>query len=328
MKTTNINPQKVTTPLANWRGVGGEAFVCSIGFFDGVHRGHQWLIQQVKDEARRRDVRSLLITFDRHPRSVFAPESAPPLLTSMEEKMALLRATWVDDIYVLSFDRTMAALTAREFMQQVLKEQLGVTALVIGYDHHFGRPMGEGFADYQAYGQQLGIDVVLASELSDHHVSSSAVRRALEAGDISTANGLLGRPYSWTGRVVHGRAVGRQLGFPTANLQAVAPEKLLPAKGAYAVRVHNPSLMESGWEGAAMLNIGSRPTLDNGSDVSVEAHLFDFSGDLYGTTLTISFIDHLRPERRFTDETALAQQLAQDKEAAHIILYQTTNSTN
>ena len=303
--------------------------VCSIGFFDGVHRGHQWLIQQVKDEARRRDARSLLITFDRHPRSVFAPESAPQLLTSSEEKMALLRATGVDDIYILPFDRFMASLTAREFMQQVLKERLGVTALVIGYDHHFGRPMGEGFTDYQAYGRQLGIDVVLASELPGEHISSSAIRHALEAGNVRTASQLLGRPYSWTGRVVHGHAVGRQLGFPTANLEATEPDQLLPANGAYAVKVtlspDLPRLEETfpsltggvgGGSLPAMLNIGHRPTLDNGSDISIEAHLFDFSGDLYGKELTVSFIDRLRPERRFTDEAELTRQLAQDQAVA------------
>ena len=303
--------------------------VCSIGFFDGVHRGHQWLIQQVKDEARRRDAHSLLITFDRHPRSVFAPESAPQLLTSSEEKMALLRATGVDDIYILPFDRAMASLTAREFMQQVLKERLGVTALVIGYDHHFGCPMGEGFTDYQAYGRQLGIDVILASELPGEHISSSAIRHALEAGDVRTASQLLGRPYSWTGRVVHGHSVGRQLGFPTANLEATEPNQLRPANGAYAVKVTlSPALprleetlpsLTGGVGGGslpAMLNIGHRPTLDNGSDISIEAHLFDFSGDLYGKELTVSFIDRLRPERRFTDEAELTRQLAQDQAAA------------
>ena len=286
-------------------------FTATIGFFDGVHRGHQCLIQQVRDESLRRGVRSLLITFDRHPRAVFAPESAPRLLTSAEEKQALLRATGVDNIYVLPFDCTMAALSAHEFMQQVLKKQLGVGALVIGYDHHFGRPQGEGFEDYQAYGREVGIDVVLAHELEGEHISSSAIRRALEAGDVATASHLLGRPYTWTGRVVHGHAVGRQLGFPTANLEALDAAKLLPARGAYAVLIDGQP---------AMLNIGQRPTLGNGSDTSIEAHLLDFEGDLYGQTLTLFFIARLREERRFTDEAALARQLQQDREAARKVL--------
>ena len=294
-------------------------YVCSIGFFDGVHRGHQCLIRQVRDEALRRGMQSLLITFDRHPRSVFAPAAVPSLLTTAEEKMALLRATGVDDIYVLPFDVQMAALTAKEFMQQVLKEQLGVSVLVIGYDHRFGRPLSssEGFLEYQAYGREIGIEVVLAKELEGEHVSSSAVRRALEAGDVALAGQLLGRPYTWTGRVVHGHAVGRQLGFPTANLEAVNPEKQLPASGAYAICIHQSSFINhhsSIWAG--MLNIGRRPTINNGEDTSIEAHFFDFDGDLYGQELTISFIARLRAERRFDSEEELAEQLQRDKEAA------------
>ena len=303
--------------------------VCSIGFFDGVHRGHQCLIQQVQDEARRRGARSLLITFDRHPRSVFAPDQTPRLLTSAEEKMALLRATGIDELYVLSFDRAMAALSARQFMQKVLKEQLGVTGLVMGYDHHFGRPQGEGFDDYCAYGHELGIDVVKAHELEGEHVSSSAIRRALEAGDVAKATRLLGRPYTWAGRVVHGHAVGRQLGFPTANLERQLAEKVLPAGGAYAVLIrplpdassaaHGDGL-PSGTVVKGMLNIGHRPTLDNGDDVSVEAHLFDFHRDLYGQQLAVSFIARLRDERRFASEADLAHQLQLDREHALLAL--------
>lgn len=229
--------------------------------------------------------------------------------------MSLLRATGVDDIFILPFDRAMAALTAREFMEQVLKKQLGVSVLVIGYDHHFGRPQGETFEDYKAYGQQLGIDVVLAQELPGEHVSSSVVRHALEAGDVRAAAQLLGRPYTWTGRVVHGHAVGHKLGFPTANLQGLSSDKLLPATGSYAVLIQHQS---SVWKG--MLNIGSRPTLDNGSDVSVEAHLFDFDDNLYDEELTLSFISHLRQERRFSSEEELRRQLMKDQSSALAIL--------
>ena len=288
--------------------------VATIGFFDGVHRGHQCLIRQVQDEALQRGMRSLIITFDRHPRAVFAPGAVPPLLTTTEEKMALLKATGIDDIYVLPFDKAMAALTAREFMQQVLKEQLGVKVLVIGYDHRFGKPLsgsprgGEGFLEYQGYGREMGIEVVLAKELEGEHVSSSEIRRALAAGDVQRAAQLLGRPYTWTGRVVHGHEVGRQLGFPTANLEAVengqlTVGKMLPANGAYAVV-------------GGMLNIGTRPTIGNGSDVSVEVNLFDICDNLYGQTLTLSFIARLREERRFESEEDLISQLQHDKQLA------------
>ena len=298
--------------------------VATIGFFDGVHRGHQCLIRQVQDEALQRGMRSLIITFDRHPRAVFAPDAVPPLLTTAEEKMALLKATGIDDIYVLPFDKTMAALTAREFMQQVLKEQLGVKVLVIGYDHRFGKPLsasprgGEGFLEYQGYGREMGIEVVLAQELEGEHVSSSVIRRALEAGDVQRAAQLMGRPYTWTGRVVHGHGVGHQLGFPTANLTAVGSEKMLPARGAYAVRVKKEKVkserVKSEKWAAGMLNIGQRPTLDNGTDTSIEVHLFDFQGNLYGQFLTLSFIARLREERRFDSEAELTEQLRRDKE--------------
>ena len=303
-----------------------------------MHRGHLCLIRQVQEEARRRSARSLLITFDRHPRAVFAPDSVPPLLTTAEEKLALLRATGVDDIYILPFDRAMASLSAREFMQKVLRNQLGISALIIGYDHHFGRPSPplcvgsdtaaanntEGFDHYRAYGLELGIDVVLAQELPGEHVSSSAIRQALEGGDVTTAARLLGRPYTWTGRVVHGHAVGRQLGFPTANLTALSPAKLLPANGAYAVKVSGLSAVGSSVvdTASAMLNIGHRPTIGNGSDTSIEAHLLNFKGNLYGQTLTISFIARLRAEQRFTCEEDLMKQLQRDKEAAQAILTQ------
>jgi len=312
-------------------------------------------------------MRSLLITFDRHPRSVFAPAAVPPLLTTAEEKMELLRATGVDEIYVLPFDKEMAALTAKEFMQQVLKEQLGVEVLVIGYDHRFGRPTPatksqgtlqaanavEGFPEYQAYGREMGIEVVLAKELEGEHVSSSEIRKALADGDVQRAAQLLGRPYTWTGRVVHGHEVGRQLGFPTANLVAVENRqwtmdrsaqgdasylkngqgtmdngqwtvgKMLPARGAYAAFIDELGMRNEEYNKpssiinhqSSMLNIGSRPTIGNGSDVSIEAHLFDFHGDLYGKTLTISFLARLRDEQRFESEEELIRQLERDREA-------------
>lgn len=297
--------------------------VSTIGFFDGVHRGHQYLIQQVCAEAHRRGVPSLLITFDCHPRNVFAPDSTPLLLSSNEDKMKLLRATGVDDIYVLPFDQSMAQMTAREFMGEVLKKQLGVSVLIIGYDHRFGRPQpsisgeSEIFKVYEAYGREIGIEVLLAGELEGGHVSSSSIRKILEVGDIGKANGMLGHPYSWTGNVIHGHAVGRQLGFPTANLQAVETQQLLPANGAYAVWVSCDR-----WKNPlqGMLNIGKRPTIGNGSNTSIEVHLFDFEGDLYDETLTLYFIARLRAERWFESDEALIEQLRKDRQQAIVIL--------
>ena len=159
----------------------------------------------------------------------------------------------------------------------------------------------------------MGIEVVQAQELEGEHVSSSVIRRALESGDVDRACHLLGRPYSWTGRVVHGHGIGHQLGFPTANLTTADAEKMLPARGAYAVRVKSERVKSEKWT-AGMLNIGQRPTLDNGTDTSIEVHLFDFHGDLYGQLLTLSFIARLREERRFDSEAELTEQLKRDKE--------------
>ncbi|MCR5819323.1 MAG: riboflavin biosynthesis protein RibF [Bacteroidaceae bacterium] len=296
--------------------------VVAIGFFDGVHLGHRHLIAQVQEEARRRGWPSRLITFDRHPRTVFAPDFVPPLLTTREEKTRLLLSTGVDDIHFLPFNRDLAAMSAHDFMQSILLTQMDAGALVIGYDHHFGRRASgsgakeEGFDDYVRYGNELGIDVVAATELDyPLHVSSSAIRRSILAGDVSNASLLLGRPYSWSGRVVHGHAIGRQLGFPTANLESADPSKLIPARGVYAVRVDgiSPSPLP------AMVNIGTRPTIDAG-EMSIEVNILDFSGDIYGQTLTLHFISRLRTETQFPNPEALAHQLELDAAQTRAIL--------
>lgn len=329
-----------------FRGV-KNGFIATIGFFDGVHLGHQYLIRQVLAEASRRGLAPLLITFDRHPREIFAPKEVPTLLTTTEEKRELLSRCGIGQIHFLHFDHTMATMTAQTFMQRILYDELRVRALVIGYDHHFGKPQfkpatnpailevkAEGFEEYAAYGKAIGIDVIRASEIeASFHISSSVIRRALGQGDIHTATQALGRPYQWTGIVTHGQAIGRRLGYPTANLSPLVPSKLLPANGVYAVwaciegEVQAPAEAEATvqrQESAqwtvpvfvqAMLNIGTRPTV-GGNDVSIEAHLIDFEGDLYGHRLTIYFIERIRSEHRFANEQDLAAQLARDKEQA------------
>lgn len=312
-----------------FRGV-KTGFVATIGFFDGVHIGHRHLIRQATDEAARRGLQSMVVSFDCHPRAVFAPDSIPELLTTSSERRQRLSECGVDEILFLHFDQAMANLTARDFMQQVLRDQLGVRVLIIGYDHHFGRPQrvltsienpsernqgketerAEGFEDYCRYGQELGIEVLLASELPGNlHISSSVIRRALATGDIATANQALGRPYQWSGRVIHGQAIGHRLGFPTANFETLAPEKMLPARGVYAVWVKD-SQTEHLFP--AMLNIGKRPTV-GGNDISIEAHLLNFVGDLYGKQLTLYFVERIRSEQRFESEQDLAKQLHEDR---------------
>jgi riboflavin kinase/FMN adenylyltransferase len=252
---------------------------------------------------------SLVITFDKHPRQVLHADYIPQLLSTLTEKKALLMASGIDRLEVLPFTVELSRLTALQFMQQVLRDQLQVKTLVMGYDHRFGCGGGE-FADYVEWGRQTGIDVVLAHELGDVKVSSSRIRRFLAEGDVRQANMLLGYPYALQGVVVSGHQVGRHIGFPTANLK-VQEDKLLPALGVYAVRVRVED--EATYDG--MLCIGHRPTLNNGDELSVEANLFDFSGDLYGKKVKLMLVDRLRDEQSFPSVQALQLQLEQD--AAH-----------
>lgn len=299
------------------RSIECQARIASIGFFDGVHRGHLHLIRQLKEEARRRGMASLLVTFDRHPRTVVTPDFVPSLLTTLDEKLQLLRETEVDDIVVLPFTPELSQQSAKAFMDQVLHERLDVRALLLGYDHRFGHGGGT-WEDYLQWGQETGIEVVRAEELPGAHVSSSQCRRLLMAGDVSAGSEMLGHPYSIAGKVVYGHQVGHELGFPTANIEFDA-EKLLPAHGAYAVWV----MLPDGTRHAGMLNIGNRPTIDNGSAVSVEVNLLHYDGNLYGQRITVEFVGRLREEQRFSSREELSRQLQKDKEMTEQILSET-----
>lgn len=291
-----------------------EARVASIGFFDGVHRGHLCLIEQLRDEAGRRGMGSLLVTFDRHPRTVLSPSQVPPLLTTLEEKERLLRATGVSEIAILPFTLELSRLSAREFMEQVLRRELGVEVLILGYDHAFGHGGGS-LDDYVRWGRETGIEVVRAHELSSLMVSSSKCRRLIEEGDVRGAAEMLGRFYTLSGEVVRGFHVGHELGFPTANLQVEA-EKVMPRNGAYAVW----ATLADGERRGGMLNIGTRPTIGNGETTSVEVNLLDYDGNLYDQRLTVEFVARLRDERRFDSRSELMSQLAHDEAAARELL--------
>jgi riboflavin kinase/FMN adenylyltransferase len=291
-----------------------EARVASIGFFDGVHRGHLCLIKQLRDEAVRRGMGSLLVTFDRHPRTVLSPSQVPPLLTTLEEKERLLRETGVSEIAILPFTLELSRLSAREFMEQVLRRELGVKVLILGYDHAFGHGGGS-LDDYVRWGRETGIEVVRAHELSSLMVSSSKCRRLIEEGDVRGAAEMLGRFYTLSGEVVRGFHVGHELGFPTANLQVEA-EKVMPRNGAYAVW----ATLADGERRGGMLNIGTRPTIGNGETTSVEVNLLDYDGNLYDQRLTVEFVARLRDERRFDSRSELMSQLALDEAAARELL--------
>lgn len=286
------------------------ATVATIGVFDGVHRGHCCLLAQVAHEARQRGLRTMAVTFDQSPAHVLGHAPAQPQLTDLDEKVRLLLCQ-ADYVAVLPFTRELAALSARDFMAR-LHDELHVRALVIGYDHRFGHDRNEGFGDYVAHGRALGLDVLQAHQLTDlDGVSSSSIRRLLADGQIDSAAHLLGRPYTFAGTVEGGHRVGRTMGYPTANIRPLYAHQLVPASGVYAVGVQLLDTPDTPTLPAA-LNIGTRPTLDNGSERTIEAHLLDFEGDLYGQRVRLHFHSYLRPEQRFDTIEALRRQISDD----------------
>ena len=287
----------------------------TIGCFDGVHRGHRYLLEQVHKAALTRGLESAFITFPVHPRVVLQSDYQPQLLSCLQQKIELINhlnehhTDQVDHCILLPFTRELAQLSAREFMQH-LHDQYQVKVLVIGYDHRFGHNRSEGFRDYFRYGKELGIEVVQAKALIEDGVSisSSLIRQMIQEGNLIEANHYLGYHYFIDGTIVNGYKVGRKLGFPTANLQPSCPNKLIPAEGVYAVYAH-----VNGQRYRAMLNIGHRPTVGNGPDLSIEAHIIDFHEDIYHEHVRIEFVRQIRKEKKFTTLDKLIDQLEQDK---------------
>lgn len=299
--------------------------VATIGFFDGVHLGHRYLIDKVVERAHYEDLLSTVVTFARHPRQVLSPDWHPQLISTFEEKVALLSQTDIDQLVVLDFDASMAALSAYDFMHDVLLLKLGVKVLVTGYDNHFGhRQTGstEGFDDYVGYGRDMGMTVLQGDsfDVEDIRVSSSKVRRLLAAGDVEMAARCLGRPYRLTGTVVSGEHIGTGLGYPTANLMPSDKYKLIPAAGVYAVRARVGDSPK--WK-SGMMNIGNRPTF-GGDHLTLETHLFRFEDNIYGQPMTVSFVSRLRSELRFDSREALMEQLSLDARQAERILNEMT----
>lgn len=286
--------------------------IATIGFFDGVHRGHQHLLRQVLEVAHQRHMASLVVTFFQQPRHVVTHETDRFfLLTTTNEKLHLLQQAGIDHCEVMEFTPELALMTAHDFMQ-LLHDKYGVSALVIGYDHRFGHNRSEGFDDYVRYGKQLGIEVLQATQFPA--VSSTKIRELLLEGDLEAANQILGYRYMLEGQVVNGFHIGHTMGFPTANLQ-VAPEKLIPADGVYAVMVELDGEQHQG-----MLNIGTRPTLANSDERSIEVHIFDFHDNIYDKELRLSLVKRTRGEVKFASKEQLILQLQQDAAEIKTIL--------
>lgn len=290
--------------------------MATIGFFDGVHLGHRFLIEEVKAAAAQRGLPSAVITFPTHPRSVLQQAYQPRLLNSFADKLRLLATTGVDYCIVLDFTEALSQLSAEAFLR-ILATQWRVKGLVIGYDHRFGHDRRDGFEQYVEYGQRWGIEILKAAAFDEGHtaVSSSEIRRLVQEGKVERAAQLLTYAYHISGRIVSGYKVGRTLGFPTANIQPDDPMQLLPGIGVYAVWVE-----VAGQRYKGMLYIGSRPTLDNGTQLSIEVHILHFSGDIYNDPIRVSFAHFVRGNEKFDSLEALKAQLMRDREVVDQLL--------
>ena len=279
--------------------------IATIGFFDGVHKGHQFLFAQVCSIAEQEGMQPLIVTFDQHPRAVLQNDYIPQLITSLEERKALLQQ--YAEVLVLPFEQ-IRALTAQQFMS-FLKDEYDVQKIVMGYDHRFGSDKLNQIHDYRLGAQSIGMEIIKQGEYIDGewHVSSTEIRQALQNGNVIVANELLGRNYTLNGAVVRGKGIGRTIGFPTANIQPETPEKIIPKSGVYAVQARTST---SSWM-PAILNIGTNPTIGNNQQ-TIELHIPHFDENLYGQQIAIVFVRYIREERKFLDTNALREQIKKD----------------
>ncbi len=285
--------------------------VLTIGTFDGVHVGHQKILQQVKKEAEKIGGESVLFTFFPHPRMVLYPEShGLKLLQTQEEKMAKLARVGIENCIVYPFTFDFSRLSAIEFVRDILVNKLQIKKLVIGYDHQFGKNREGNIEFLKEICEVYGFEVIEipAQDIDAVNVSSTKIRKAILDGDLAKANEYLGERFELTGTVVHGQAIGKTIGFPTANIKVNSELKLIPGNGVYAVAV---SLKDSDYIG--MLNIGNRPTVNDSADRTIEVHILDFSGEIYAEEITVKFIDKLRDEKQFKDLQELQNQLKEDE---------------
>ena len=290
----------------------GPETVVTVGTFDGVHRGHIAVLDRLFDAAAEHRALSALLTFDPHPLRIVRPQDAPPLLTTPAEKLEILAQTSLDRVVFLHFTPVLAAYEPRQFVEEFLLRRLNMRHLVIGYDHGFGRDRSGDATVLRRIGSELGFGVTVVGPVKSdgERISSSGIRRLLQAGRVREAARALGRPYAMTGTVIRGQGRGRKLGFPTANLGIDHADKLVPHEGIYAVRA---ALRDRFVDG--VLHLGPRPTFA-GLPPSIELHLFDFDDDIYGERVAVRFVDRIRDIARFDSVEALVRQMAADCERA------------
>ncbi|SIQ12431.1 bifunctional riboflavin kinase/FAD synthetase [Maribacter ulvicola] len=284
--------------------------VITIGTFDGVHIGHLKILNKIINHAKSSELKSSVLTFFPHPRMVLQKDTNIKLLNTIEEKISILEKLGLDILIIHPFTKKFSRLTSTEFVRDMLVNTLKIKKVIIGYDHRFGRNRNANITDLITFGStyDFSVDEIPAQEIDDVSVSSTKIRKALEAGDIETANSYLGYEYMLTGTIIKGKGIGKQLGYPTANLSIAEDYKLIPKNGAYIV-----NSIINGKTVYGMMNIGFNPTV-NGTEKSIEINFFNFDSDLYDLKIQVNILVRLRDEHKFESVDALKAQLAKDKE--------------
>ncbi len=295
-----------------------ENTVLTVGTFDGVHAGHRTIVDRVVEKAKQRNARSVLVTFDPHPRNIINPgNDGIKLLTTLQERCEILEELGIDRMIVIPFDRDFSLLSSEEFIRDIIHKKIGVSEFVIGYDHHFGRNREGTIETIKRLGSDLNFDsyVVSKHEIGELTVSSTAIRNAIrKEGNVEQASEFLQRPYRLNGTVVHGDKRGKEIGFPTANIKPEHSNKIIPKDGVYAVKVR----INGDWF-KGMMNIGTRPTFD-GTQKALEVHLFEFDKDIYGKEIQVRFFYRIRDEKKFSGKEELVEQLNTDKKETQQLL--------
>ncbi|HLT53206.1 MAG TPA: bifunctional riboflavin kinase/FAD synthetase [Flavobacteriaceae bacterium] len=286
-----------------------EKSVVTIGTFDGVHIGHQKIIEKLVEAAKKEQLASTVLTFFPHPRMVLQKDANIKLINTIEERSMLLERLGLDKLFIKTFDQEFSRLSAEDFVKELLVEQLHAKKVIIGYDHHFGRNRSANIEDLKTFGETYAFDVeeIPAQDIDEVAVSSTKIRKALQKGDMATANAFLGYNFMLSGTVVKGKQLGSTIGFPTANIHIKETYKLVPKQGAYIVQAQIGNSLVYG-----MMNIGTNPTVD-GSTESIEVHFFNFNESLYGKTLQVEILHRLRDEQKFDSVEVLKKQLEIDK---------------
>jgi riboflavin kinase/FMN adenylyltransferase len=286
--------------------------IVTIGTFDGVHIGHQKIIEKLIQETKKADCESLILTFFPHPRMVLNGSSSIKLLNTINEKSSLLEKMGLDNLVIHPFDKKFSNLSAEEFVKTILVDSFNIKKIIIGYDHRFGNNRAANIDDLISFGKKYDFEVeqISAQEIDSVSVSSTKIRDAITDGNMIIANEFLGYDYILSGKIITGKQLGRTIGFPTANIKIEENYKLIPKNGVYIVKSH---LQEKTVFG--IMNIGLNPTV-NGEDLSIEVHFLDFEADLYNKNITVSVIDRIRDEQKFTSIDLLKAQIQEDKNYA------------